>query len=602
MTAPIRPSVMHQVARRAPAPNTRLRLYVVATVLALGACGLTVRAVDLQLVRKGFLQEQGAARSLRTIPISVSRGTIFDRNGEPLAVSTPVETIWANPRQVLEHLDQLPALAAALGMDADDLHERLEERRGREFVYLRRQMNPARAAEVMAIGVPGINEEREYKRFYPSGEVMAHVLGFTNIDDHGQEGLELAFNDWLSGTPGAKRVIKDAHGRIVEDVDLVREPQPGHDLTLSIDRRIQYLAYRELKSAVIDHGARGGSIVVLDARNGEILAMVNQPSFNPNAIEDSRPGQRRNRAVTDLVEPGSVMKPFTVAAALESGKWKPDSPIDTNPGWLPLSGYVIHDVHNHGMLDLTGVITKSSNVGAAKISMTLDNAHMYDVFRRFGFGNPSGSGFIGEAVGVLPPVNAWTTLRKATISYGYGLSVTPLQLARGYAALADAGRLREPTFVKDGSESVQTVVDPLIARQVLDMMETVVSPQGTALRAAVANYTVAGKTGTSHIAAEGRYSDRYVSTFVGVAPATDPRLVAVVVVDDPGGRTYYGGLVAAPLFSRVMSGALRLLDVPPDNVRHWYSGGPDAGRPIDVNSPAPDYAPGENNYEEGVLP
>jgi cell division protein FtsI (penicillin-binding protein 3) len=487
-------------------------------------------------------------------------------------------------------------------MDADDLRERLEDRKGREFLYLKRQISPAAAQRVIDLGIPGVNQQREYKRFYPSGEVMAHVLGFTDIDDHGQEGLELAFNDWLSGKPGAKRVIKDAHGHIVENVDLVREPQPGHDLTLSIDRRIQYLAYRELKGAVQEHGARGGSIVVMDVRSGEILAMVNQPSFNPNALDDSKPSQRRNRAVTDVVEPGSVMKAFTIATALEGGKWTPTTPVDTNPGTMPLAGYVIHDVHNHGLLDVTGVITKSSNVGAAKISLTLDAKHMYDVFHRFGFGGVTGCGFPGESAGVLPPGATWGVLRKATISYGYGLSVTPLQLARGYAALADGGRMHAPTFVKGGGDEATSVIDPAIARQILDMLETVVSPAGTALKAAVANYTVAGKTGTSHIAAGGGYSDRYVSTFVGIAPATDPRLVAVVVLDDPGGRTYYGGLVAAPLFSRVMSGALRLLDVPPDNVQHWYSGGPDAGQPIDASSPSPDYAPGDDNYEEGTTP
>ncbi|HET8897351.1 MAG TPA: penicillin-binding protein 2 [Rhodanobacteraceae bacterium] len=598
MTAPIRPPLTPQV-RRPPLPNARVRLYTVAVLLGLVVVVLAARAVDLQVLRKGFLQQQGDARALRTIQINVSRGTIFDRNGEPLAVSTPVESIWANPGELLQHTDRVPALAAALGADADELIERLQARRAREFAYLERQLSPAQAAKVMALDIPGVNQQREYKRFYPSGEVMAHVLGFTNIDDKGQEGLELAFNDWLTGTPGAKRVLKDARGHVVENVDLVTEPKPGQDLTISIDRRIQYLAYRELKSAVIDHGARGGSIVVMDVRSGEILAMVNQPSYNPNAIDGSRAAQRRNRALTDLVEPGSVMKPFTIAAALESGKWTPTSPVDTNPGWLPLSGYVIHDVHNHGLLDVTGVITKSSNVGAAKISMTLDNQHMYDVLRRFGFGARSGSGFTGEAAGVLPTPNEWTPLRKATISYGYGLSVTPLQLARAYAALGDAGVLHTPTFVKDGKTETDAVIDPAIAREVLDMMETVVSPEGTALKAAVANYTVAGKTGTSHIAADGGYSDRYVSTFVGIAPATQPRLVAVVVVDDPAGRTYYGGLVAAPLFSRVMSGALRLLDVAPDNVRHWYSGGPDAGHPIGANSPAPDYAPGQANYEEG---
>ena len=588
--------------RTARSPSTRARLYVMAALLGLASTGLAVRAVDLQVVRNGFLQRQGDARFLRTIPIRVSRGTIFDRNGVPLAVSTPVESLWAEPEQLLQHPDRLAELAKALGVDEALLAKRLNANSNREFLYLKRRISPVAAKQVLDLGIPGVYQQREYKRFYPSGEVMAHVLGFTNIDDNGAEGLELAFDDWLAGKPGAKRVIRDRLGHVVENVDLVREPKPGHDLTLSIDRRIQYLAYRELKSTVLKHGARGGSIVIMDVHNGEILAMVNQPSYNPNAVDDSKPSQRRNRALTDVIEPGSVMKPFTIATALESGKWTVTTPVDTNPGWMAMDGYVIHDVHNHGLLDVTGVITKSSNVGAAMIAKTLDSKHMFDVLNRFGFGMISGSGFPGEAGGVLPPGNTWRNLRKATISYGYGLSVTPLQLARAYSALADGGLLHIPSFVRDQDSDATAVIDPHLARQILDMLETVVSPQGTALKAAIANYTVAGKTGTSHIAAGGGYSDRYVSAFIGIAPATDPRMVAVVIVDDPSAGSYYGGTVAAPLFSTVMTNALRLLDVAPDNVQHWYSGGPDAGRPINAASPAPDYQPGQDNYEEDTLP
>ncbi|MGA7296753.1 MAG: penicillin-binding protein 2 [Rhodanobacteraceae bacterium] len=583
-------------------PSTRVRLVVMFVLLGMATAGLALRAVDLQVVRKGFLQRQGDARYLRTIPMRVSRGTIFDRNGVPLAVSTPVESLWVDPEQLDQHPGRVPQLAQALGVKASVLRRRLKENDHREFLYLKRRISPASADKVLALDIPGVNQQREYKRFYPSGEVMAHVLGFTNIDDNGVEGLERTYNDWLSGSDGSKQVIRDRLGHVVENVNLVREPHPGRDLTLSIDRRIQYLAYRELKSTVLDHGARAGSIIVMDARNGEVLAMVNQPSFNPNAVGNSRPAQRRNRAVTDVVEPGSVMKPFTIAAALESGKWSPTTPVDTNPGWLSMSGYTIHDVHNHGLLDVTGVLTKSSNVGAAEMSESLDSRHMYELLDRFGFGNRSGSGFPGEASGVLPPGDSWSDLRKATISYGYGLSVTPLQLARAYAALADGGLMHVPTFVRDQQSKADAVIDPAIARELLDMLETVVSPEGTALKAAVANYRIAGKTGTSHIAAGGGYSDRYVSAFVGIAPASHPRLVAVVIVDDPSEGSYYGGLVAAPLFSRVMSNALRLLDIPPDNVKHWYSGSPESGQPINAASPAPDYQPGQANYQEGTLP
>ncbi|HEX6832159.1 MAG TPA: penicillin-binding protein 2, partial [Rudaea sp.] len=406
----------------------------------------------------------------------------------------------------------------------------------------------------------------------------------TNIDDRGQEGLELAFDEVLAGAPGSERVIRDLHGNIVEEVELTKAPQPGHDITLSIDRRIQYLAYRELKSAISEKRATSGSMVILDVRNGEVLAMVNQPSFNPNARENVEASYRRNRAVTDVVEPGSTAKAFTMATALESGKWKLASKIDTSPGTYEIAGHIIRDTVNHGLLDLTGVITKSSNVGAAKIAETLPRDNLYDMFHRFGFGESTGSGFPGESPGFLPIVKAWGPVEKATISYGYGFNVTPLQLAQAYAAIANDGRMRQPTFVKGAQNPDNAIVDPQIAHTIMGMLRTVVSPQGTAQLAAVPNYIVAGKTGTARIAHEGGYQNRYISLFAGIVPATAPRLVAVVVINDPNGSGangtyYYGGFVAAPVFSRVMDGALRLLDVPPDNVQRWYTGGPDVKNP-----------------------
>lgn len=585
-------------SRRPSAPNPRKRLLLVFAVLALAATGLVARAIDLQVIRKQFYQDQGDARFLREVPIPVSRGTIFDRNGVPLAVSTPVVSIWANPSELLDHADQIPKLAKALDVDADELAKRLKERSDREFVYLRRQMSPDAAQDVLALNIPGINGQREYKRYYPSGEVTAHVLGFTNIDDRGQEGLELAYDSWLAGKPGLKRVIRDRLGRTVEDVEQVRAPVPGHDLTLSIDSRLQYLAYTALAQAVDKHHAASGSMVILDPRDGEVLAMVNVPSYNPNAIDGSAPASRRNRAVTDVVEPGSTMKPFTIATALESGKWTPTTKIDTTPGTFTLNGHLIRDDSNNGLIDVTHVITDSSNVGASKISLTLTADQMYDVFSRFGFGHASESGFPGEVTGYLPIPRRWSQFEKATISFGYGLNVTPLQLARGYSAMAEGGEIREPTFVKGADNPSRAIIDPTIAHEVMQMLKTVVAADSTAPQAAVPNYTVAGKTGTAHIAIAGGYApNRYTALFCGIIPANDPRLVGVVVVRDAGqGGVYFGGLVSAPVFSQVMTGAMRLLDVPPDDVQRWYTGvpptAPGARTPVaDVRKPAQDAIP-----------
>ena len=586
--------------KRVKPANIRARLYVVAMVLALTSSALVVRAVDLQVVRKDFYQEQGDQRFLRDIPIPVSRGTIFDRNGEPLAVSTPVESIWANPVDVLANADRLPELAKALGLDEDDLKQKLVQRSDKEFVYLKRHLNPDDAKAILGLSIQGVASEREFRRYYPSGEVMAHVLGFTNIDDRGQEGLELAFDDWLAGKPGMKRVIRDLHGQVVENVELLHEAQPGRDLTLSVDRRIQYLAYRELKAALAEHHATSGSMVILDVPTGEVLAMVNAPSFNPNARNGGDPSMRRNRAVTDVVEPGSTIKDFTISAALESGKWKPHTPIDTSPGTFTLAdGRVIRDVHNKGMLDVTGVITHSSNVGAAKIGLTLPRDHLYDVDHRFGFGEVTGSGFPGESPGLLPIAKAWGPVEQATISYGYGLNVTPLQLVNAYTAIANNGRLRSPTFVKGAQNPDTAVIDPDIAANIRKMLETVVTPEGSGLKAAITNYRVAGKTGTSRAASGGGYDNRHISLFVGMVPASKPRLAGVVVIHDPQGA-YYGGLVSAPVFSKVMDGALRLLDVPPDNVKNWYTGSPQGGPTIDAKIPVSEEDAEMSNYAEGV--
>ena len=586
--------------RQSAGPSPRRRLTVVVVLLGLASLGLVARAFDVQVVRKEFYQEQGDARFLREVPIAVSRGTIFDRNGEPLAVSTPMVSITAVPSQVLEDDDQLPQLAAALGAQPDQLREYLQQRTGREFAYLKRQMSPEQAQAVLDLGIPGINGQREFRRYYPSGEVTAHVLGFTNIDDHGQEGLELAFDDWLSGQPGKKRVIRDNKGHIVEDVEQIREPKPGHNLTLSIDRRIQFLAYSELKAAVEKSQADSGTMVILDVKTGEVLAMVNIPTYNPNAVGGSTASSRRNRAVTDVFEPGSTIKPVLMAAALSSGKFTPTGPlIDTTGGHWYFAGHDIHDTHDWGVLTPTGVITKSSNVGAAHIAMQLDTGLMYDTYRAFGFGNSTQSGFPGEVSGRLRIGRDWRPLEKAILGYGYGLNATALQLATAYAAIGDEGVLHTPTFIKGGQTDARAVIEPRIAHEIVQMMETTTQPGGTAAPWAwIANYTVAAKTGTAHKAKAGGYAkDAYGAAFAGLVPATHPRLAAAVMIDNPKKGSYYGGLVSGPVFAKVMDGALRLLDIPPDNIGRWYVGGPMQGANGLIGSKPPD-AP---NIEEAPV-
>ncbi|HKK13204.1 MAG TPA: penicillin-binding transpeptidase domain-containing protein [Gammaproteobacteria bacterium] len=555
------------------------RRRLVLGLLAGGFVSLVARAVDLQVVDKAFLQNEGDARHLRVVKVPAHRGMIVDRRGEPLAISTPVDSVWANPQELPTAGPTLAKLAAALHLDGGHLRRLLAQRSSREFVYLKRQLPPGKAHRVMALGIPGVYLQREYRRYYPAGEVTAHVLGFTNIDDRGQEGLELAYDDWLRGEAGEKRVIQDGRHHIIEDVDSIRAPRPGHKLTLSIDRRIQYLAYRELKAAVLAHHARSGSAVVLDPTTGEVLAMVNQPSYNPNNRKRLHAAAMRNRAVTDVFEPGSTLKPFTIAAALESGLYTPHTPIDTAPGYLKVGSHTIRDDGDYGMLDVTGVIRKSSNVGASKIALSLPPKREWSMLARAGFGEVTGSGFPGEASGLLSNYRRWHNLERATVSFGYGVSVTAVQLARAYAVLADGGIRRPVSFVKlNKPPAGKRVLSAHIAEQVRTMLETVVSPQGTGERAAVAGYHVAGKTGTVHKSIPGGYAPhRYLSLFAGMAPASDPRLVTVVMINEPKGD-YFGGLVAAPVFSKIMSGALRLLDIPPDDLPlvqngHGRSGG-----------------------------
>ena len=531
---------------------------------------LAARSAQLQLVDHEFLQGQADARHLRVVEVPAHRGMMTDRNGEPLAISTPVQSVWANPKELVAAPADLRGLARLLKLKPEQLQRLLGQRKSREFVYLRRHLSPDLADQVMALGIPGLYLQQEYRRYYPAGEVAAHLVGFSNVDDQGQEGLELAFDDWLSGEPGAKRVVKDGRRHIIENVENIRSARPGKALVLSIDRRIQYLAYRELKAAVRQHRARSGSMVVLDNRTGEVLAMVNQPAFNPNNRKRLKADKMRNRALTDVFEPGSTMKPFVIAAALESGDYRPASRIDTSPGLVQVGVHTIRDKHDYGRLDLTGVLRKSSNVGASKIALALEPEDFWTGLSGAGFGVVTESGFPGEASGYLADFHRWRDIERATLAYGYGLSVTGMQLAQAYSVLANDGYRVPITLLKRDADSElerQAAFSPMVARAVRKMMESVVAADGTAPLAAVNGYRVAGKTGTAHKSEAGGYAEkRYLSVFAGMAPASDPRLVAVVVINEPSNGEYYGGKVAAPVFSRVMAGALRLLNIPPDAV------------------------------------
>ena len=536
----------------------------------LGGLGLlAARAVYLQVLNSDFLQSQGNQRHSRLVKDNSHRGMILDRHGSPLAVSTPVDSVWAHPPTLADERRKWPRLAALLDINPREFAQLVRKHKDREFMYLKRHVPPPLAERVMALKIPGVALQREYRRYYPLGSVAGHVIGFTNIDDQGQEGVELAYDASLRAVPGAKRLLRDLQGNAVEVAESVVLPKPGRDLALSIDRRIQYLAYRELKAAVAEHGARAGSAVVLDARTGEVLALVNEPDFNPNNRTGLRSGMFRNRAVTDLFEPGSTLKPFIIACALESGKYSPGTVIDTTPGVLQVGDRTFRDVHNYGVLTVAGVIEKSSNVGISKIALALDKKSMWEMLRQAGFGRSTGVRLPGEVAGLLNPYSSWVPVDQASISFGYGISVTPMQLARAYLALANDGIAMPLTLQR--SETLaegERIISAKTARRIPSMLELAVSDAGTGRAAQVADYRVAGKTGTVRkLTPDGYSDDKYVAWFAGFAPVNSPRLVMVITVDEPAGKAYYGGEVAAPVFGHVMAGALRLLDIPPDAPR-----------------------------------
>jgi cell division protein FtsI (penicillin-binding protein 3) len=557
---------MRAAARKPVAPPAelpRLRALLLFGALASLFAVLLVRSLYLQWVENDFLQGQGAARSSREIEVPAHRGRIVDRFGDALALSTPVKSLWVFRDRIDATPGELQSLAKVLEVTSRDLAARLKG--DGEFAFVAKQIPPETAQRAMQVGIKGLNEENEYRRYYPGGEVIAQIVGFTGDKDVGQEGIELAQQGWLGGTPGRRRVIINRRGDIVEDVAAIRAPQEGHDLALSIDSRLQYLAFRELAAGIERTKAKAGGLCILDAKTGEILALANWPTYNPNRRDKVARDRMRNRALTDTFEPGSTMKPFTIAAALEAGKVRPDTIIHTEAGTLTIGPNTIHDAHRAGPLTVEQVIQKSSNVGAAKIALSLPAQTMWRMFSEAGFGTPPATGFPGEVGGRLRAPKTWKPIEQATMSYGNGLSVNLVQLARAYTIFADDGELKPVELFKTtGPVAGRPVISVKTARAVRHMLELVTQPGGTAPQAQVAGYRVAGKTGTARKVEGGVYARKYIASFVGMAPASNPRLIVAIMIDEPSGGDYYGGSVAGPLFSSVMGAALRMLDVPTD--------------------------------------
>jgi len=550
--------------RATPMPALpRFRAPLAFGILLLLFIALVARSLYLQWIDNAFLQGQGSSRYSREIEVPAHRGRIVDRAGEPLAISTPVKSIWALPGQVEIAPGKLALLAQALETTPQALAKKLDD--GSDFVFLAKQVPPEVAGRVAALRIKGIHDQNEYRRFYPAGETTSHILGFTGDRDVGQEGMELTQQEWLGGKPGSRRVIIDRRGDVVEDVEAIRAPQAGRDLALAIDTRLQYLAFRELKAAVEANRAKAGGLVILDAQSGEILALANWPTYNPNARNKVAREKMRNRALTDVFEPGSTLKPFTIASALESGKVRPDTVIQTAPGTFTIGPNTIHDAHPNGALTVEQVIQKSSNVGAAKIALSLPPATLWRTLSDAGFGTPPNTGFPGEVAGRLRPAKTWKPIEQATMAYGHGISVNLVQLARAYTVFASDGELKPASLLKgSGPVAGRPVVTAGTALAVRHMLELAVQPGGTAPKAQVPGYRVAGKTGTAH-KLEGRgYTNKYVSSFVGFAPVSNPRLIVAVMLDEPSAGAHFGGEVAAPVFSAVMGSALRTLGTPPD--------------------------------------
>ncbi|NND80841.1 MAG: penicillin-binding protein 2 [Gammaproteobacteria bacterium] len=551
-------------------PISTWRYKTIGVLFGAAFIGLISRAVYLQVIDTEYLQSQGDARYLRVQTQPATRGMIMDRNQQPLAISTPVDSIWMHPPTILQQQDRYAykQLAGLLELSRNDIVAKARSMSNRQFAYLRRHLSPQLANKILALDIPGINTQREYKRYYPAGPVLGHVLGFTNIDNDGQEGLELAYDRTLKGSAGRTRVLQDKVGHVVEYVEQISQVQHGTDIQLSLDSRIQYLAYRHLQAAVKKHKASSASLVALDAKTGEILAMVSMPDFNPNDRSDLRSSRFRNRAIADSYEPGSTVKPFTIALALEEGVVKPDTLIETGPGHMFIGRSRINDTKDHGAISVADVIAKSSNIGSAKIAMMMPARDLYDVYRELGFGQTNKLNLPGEQRGILAKRKKWRPVEHATLSYGYGLSVNTLQLARAYQALANDGVLL-PVSLHPNEQRPRgrRVFSTQTVEAVSAMLEQATADTGTAPQARVPQYRVAGKTGTAHRVVDGQYQDdSYMSLFAGFAPVSNPQVVMVVSINDPQGVDYYGGRVAAPVFSKVMEGALRFRDVAPDAI------------------------------------
>ena len=544
------------------------RRYLLLAMIVAVFCTLFARAVQLQLVQADFYHQAGSERHLRTVPIPAHRGSITDRGGEALAISTPVYSIWAHPKTALANSEAIAHTSRVLGISAKQLTKKLQKRKDKQFVYVRRHVFPNVVQVLEQKSTPGISTVREFRRYYPDGEISSHIVGLTNIDDQGIEGIEFAYDGWLKGVSGKKRVLRDGNGTVISDIELIQEPHHGKDLQLSIDKRIQYLTYRELKRTIALHAAQAGSVVILSVDNGEVLAMANLPSFNPNDRIDARYEAIRNRAITDVFEPGSTIKPFLIAAALDSGAVQVNSRINTNPGYFNVRGLQVSDRQNHGVMDIQTILAKSSNVGAVRVALKMPQEEVWNQYQAVGFGQLTGSGFPGERAGKLDNYTNWNEAQRATLAYGYGISGTALQLARAYSVIARDGVLLPTSFIVN-NEAVPgyRVMSANTARQLRAMLHHVVSKQGTAQRAMMESYTAAGKTGTSRKLDEGKYlDDQHVSLFAGMAPAQQPRIVVVVVIDRPTQGGYYGGDVAAPLFAKIADGTLRLLNVAPEHI------------------------------------
>ena len=549
------------------------RIHLILFGMFLCVLAIIWKVTNLHITERDFLQDQGDRRTIRTVPLVANRGLITDRNGEPLAVSTPVQSIWVDPSKISGDLETIKALAKNLELNEEVLIQNLKLKSNLKFHYIKRRLPPSEAEKILSLSAEGVYSQQEYQRFYPQGEVAAHLVGFSNMDDVGQEGLELTYDNWLKGVPGRRQVMQDRRGNIIEELNTIQTAQPGNRLELSIDFRIQNIAYRELKEEFVARRARAASIVILDVNTGEVLAMANQPSYNPNAKSDIKDfSVIRNRAITDVFEPGSTVKAFTIAAALETGLYQPDTIIETSPGWMMVSGNEVKDLFDYGTLTTSGVITKSSNVGSSKIALDIGAEPIRDLLSRLGFGEVLGTGFPGERTGVLPNPSKWGRHVTATFSFGYGLSATALQLASAYSVLADNGIRKPVSLLKLSDEAVidlprQQVLSSEITLNLRKMLRTVVDADsgGSALEANVPFYSVAGKTGTAHVVGEKGYEENlHNSLFVGMVPASNPRIVIVIVVNEPKGEEHYGGQVAAPVFSRVASGAMRILNIAPD--------------------------------------